>query len=86
MSLLYDTRRLLEQEGAGVEVKNPEAFVERAPFFLNHQEELREGGLRAKAAVLAGRGASRRHAEVIARLMRERVSRFLCLVAAKGLR
>ena len=69
-----DARRLLEQEGAGVEVRNPEAFVERALFFLNHQEELREGGLRAKAAVLAGRGASRRHAEVIARLMGERVS------------
>jgi 3-deoxy-D-manno-octulosonic-acid transferase len=66
-----EARKLLEQERAGVEVKNPEAFAEQALFFLNHPEELREGGRRAKKAVLQIQGASKRHAEVISRLMRD---------------
>jgi 3-deoxy-D-manno-octulosonic-acid transferase len=65
-----DARKLLEQEGAGVEVKNPDAFMEKALFFLNHREDLREGGRRAREAVLRSQGASGRHARVIARLMR----------------
>ena len=64
-----ETKKLLEQEGAGVEVKTAEAFVDKALFFLNHQEELLEGGRRAREAVLRIQGASQRHAEVIARLM-----------------
>ena len=70
MEDFLDARRLLEQEGAGVEVKNPDALVEKALFFLNHRDELREGGRRARKAVLRSRGASERHARVIARLMR----------------
>ena len=64
-----EAKKLLEQEGAGVEVKSAETFVEKALFFLNHQEELLEGGRRAREAVLRIQGASKRHAEVIARLM-----------------
>ncbi len=70
MEDFLDARRLLEQEGTGVEVKNPDAFVEKALFFLNHREELKEGGRRAREAVLRSQGASERHAMVIARLMR----------------
>lgn len=66
-----EAKKLLEQKRAGVEVNSAEAFVEKALFFLNHQGELREGGRRAKEAVLRTQGASRRHAEVIARLMRD---------------
>jgi 3-deoxy-D-manno-octulosonic-acid transferase len=66
-----ETKKLLEQEGAGVEVKTAEAFADKALFFLNHQEELQEGGRRAREAVLRIQGASQRHAEVIARLMRD---------------
>jgi 3-deoxy-D-manno-octulosonic-acid transferase len=66
-----EAKKLLEQERAGVEVKDAEAFAEQALFFLNHQEELREGGRRAREAVLRCQGASERHAEVIARLMRD---------------
>jgi len=66
-----EAKRLLEQERAGVEVKDAEAFAEQALFFLNHQEELREGGRRAREAVLRCQGASERHARVIARLMRD---------------
>jgi len=66
-----EAKKLLEQERAGVEVKDAEAFAEQGLFFLNHQEELREGGGRAREAVLRSQGASERHAEVIARLMRD---------------
>jgi len=65
-----EAKKLLEQEGAGVEVKSAEAFVEKALFFLNHEKELQEGGRRAREAVLRIQGASQRHAEVIARLIR----------------
>jgi 3-deoxy-D-manno-octulosonic-acid transferase len=74
MEDFQDARRILEQERAGVEVKDSEAFAERALFFLNHQEELQEAGRRAKEAVLHSQGASKRHAEVIARLMRDQAT------------
>jgi 3-deoxy-D-manno-octulosonic-acid transferase len=70
MEDFLDARKLLEKEEAGVEVKNPDAFVEKALFFLNHQDELKAGGRRARDAVLRSQGASERHARVIARLMR----------------
>jgi len=66
-----EAKKLLEQERAGIEVKDSDALAEKALFFLNHQEELREGGWRAREAVLHSQGASTRHAEVIARLIRE---------------
>lgn len=66
-----EAKKLLEQERAGVEVKDAEAFAEQALFLLNHPEALREGGRRAREAVLRVQGASERHAEVIARLMRD---------------
>lgn len=66
-----EAKKVLEQERAGVEVKSAETFVEKALFFLNHQEGLREGGRRAREAVLRVQGASARHAEVIARLIRD---------------
>jgi len=64
-------KELLEQERAGVEVKNAEALAEQALYFLHHQEELWEGGRRAREAVLRIQGASERHSQLIARLMRE---------------
>jgi 3-deoxy-D-manno-octulosonic-acid transferase len=69
MEDFIDAKTLLEREGAGVEVEGPEAFVEKALFFLNHGEDLRERGRRAREAVLHSQGASERHARVIARLM-----------------
>jgi 3-deoxy-D-manno-octulosonic-acid transferase len=66
-----EAKKLLEQERAGIEVKDPDALAEKALFFLNHQEELREGGRRAREAVLRVQGASARHAQVIARLIRD---------------
>jgi 3-deoxy-D-manno-octulosonic-acid transferase len=70
MEDFVDAKKLLEQEQAGIEVKNPAVLTEKALFFLNHQQELREGGRRAREAVLRSQGASERHARVIARLIR----------------
>jgi len=65
-----EARKLLERKRAAVEVTTPDTFVEKALFFLNHPEDLREGGRRAREAVLSSQGASERHARAIARLMR----------------
>jgi len=70
-----EARRLLEREGAGVEVKTSDVFVEKALFFLNHPEHLRERGRAAREALLNSQGASERHAKVIARLIREQESK-----------
>jgi 3-deoxy-D-manno-octulosonic-acid transferase len=70
MEDFVDAKKLLEQERAGIEVKDPDVLTEKALFFLHHQEELREGGRRAREAILHSQGASERHARVIARLMR----------------
>jgi 3-deoxy-D-manno-octulosonic-acid transferase len=69
MEDFVDARSLLERERAGIEVQDPDALTEKALFFLNHREDLREGGRRARKAVLGGQGASERHAGVIARLL-----------------
>jgi 3-deoxy-D-manno-octulosonic-acid transferase len=71
MDDFVDARNLLEQERAGIEVKDPGGLAEKALYFLHHQEELRERGRRAREAVLRSQGASERHARVIARLIRE---------------
>jgi 3-deoxy-D-manno-octulosonic-acid transferase len=70
MEDFVDAKKLLEQERAGIEVKDPDVLTEKALFFLNHQEELREGGWRAREAILHSQGASERHARAIARLTR----------------
>jgi len=62
MEDFIDAKKLLEQERAGIEVKDPDVLKEKALFFLNHQEELREGGRRARKAILHSQGASRGHA------------------------
>ena len=64
-----EAKNLLERSGAGVEVEDPDALVEKALFFLNHREDLQERGRRAKEAVVQSQGASERHARVIARLL-----------------
>ncbi|MGE5842272.1 MAG: 3-deoxy-D-manno-octulosonic acid transferase, partial [Deltaproteobacteria bacterium] len=64
-----EAKHLLEEAGAGVEVRSAHEFADKALYFLNHPEALQQGGRRAREAVLRIQGASEKHARVIARLM-----------------
>lgn len=64
-----EARNLLETAGGGICVNDAGEMADRAIHLLKHPDEARRLGLLAEQAVLANRGAARRHARVIARLL-----------------
>jgi 3-deoxy-D-manno-octulosonic-acid transferase len=70
MEDFLDAKALLENEGAGIEVSTADSFAEKAIWLLKHPDLARSRGERGRAAVLRNQGAGRRHAKVIARLLR----------------
>jgi len=71
MEDFLDAKAVLESVGAGVPVSDADTLAEKAVRLLDRPEELRERGERGREAVSKNRGAARRHAEVIDRLLRE---------------
>nr|HID58830.1 3-deoxy-D-manno-octulosonic acid transferase [Desulfobacterales bacterium] len=69
MEDFLDAKQLLEKGGAGIEVRNGDMLAEKALWFLNHPEELKALGCRACNAVSVNKGAAKRHAEAICRLL-----------------
>ncbi len=69
MENFLDAKAILEDADAGVEVENPEDFAVKAIRLLQHPEERRSIGKRAKNAVLKNEGAAERHARVIQGLL-----------------
>jgi len=69
MEDFLDAKVLLEREDAGIQVEDTESFGEKALWFLNHPDELRERGNRAGKAALMNLGAAEKHAGVITRLL-----------------
>ncbi|BBO74121.1 3-deoxy-D-manno-octulosonic acid transferase [Desulfosarcina widdelii] len=69
MEDFQDASALLEASGGGVCVQNGQALAERAGDLLAHADNARRMGRRAKQAVLANRGAARRHAKVVADML-----------------
>ena len=70
MEDFLDAKALLEKQGAGMEVTSTDAFAERVIWLLEHPDWARSYGDRGRAEILESRGAGRRHAEVIARLLK----------------
>jgi 3-deoxy-D-manno-octulosonic-acid transferase len=69
MENFLDAKALLEKAKAGVQVSGPAELAERAIWFLEHPEELKNAGERARKAVLTNQGAAKKHAEVIKKLI-----------------
>ena len=69
MEDFLDAKTLLEEAGAGIVISNPSELAEKALWFLEHPEDLRARGERAREALLGNRGAAERHAKVIAGLL-----------------
>jgi 3-deoxy-D-manno-octulosonic-acid transferase len=68
-----DARAMLEEEGAGIEVSDPQMLAEEAIRLLRHPKALEAQGAKARQAVMKHRHAAERHAKVISRLLSEKV-------------
>ena len=60
-----DAKVLLENAEAGVQVTGPEMLAEKAIWFLDHPDELRIRGKRAREEILKNQGAAQRHAQAV---------------------
>ena len=72
MENFLDAKTMLETVKAGVLVTGSKELAEKAVWFLGHPEELKKYCKRARMAVLENKGAGKKHAQVIMRLLRER--------------
>ncbi len=69
MDNFLDAKAMLEDAGAGIQVSNSKDFARKALWYLHHPDKMKEVGERARQVVRNLRGAARRHAEVICRLL-----------------
>jgi 3-deoxy-D-manno-octulosonic-acid transferase len=69
MDDFLDAKKLLENEGAGFEVKSAADFSEKAVSLLKQEDLMASIGERAKRTVIENQGAAEEHARVIARLL-----------------
>jgi 3-deoxy-D-manno-octulosonic-acid transferase len=63
------SKRILEEAGAGFEVRDAKDLAAKALWFLQHKKALHACGKKAMEAMGRHRGAATRHAEVIIRLL-----------------
>jgi 3-deoxy-D-manno-octulosonic-acid transferase len=69
MEDFLDAKDLLEDVGGGIPVSSSEMLAEKAIWFLEHPDELKTCGLRAREAVMRNHHAADRHARVVQRLV-----------------
>ncbi len=74
MDDFLDAKALLENEGAGIEVANVEAFAEKALWLLSHPDEGSHYGMKAREALMRSKGAAERHASVVLRLLESKTN------------
>lgn len=65
-----EAQALIESAGGGVTVHNAEKMASVAIEWLNHPEKASSVGRSARHAIYSHRGAARKHAEVLARLVK----------------
>ncbi|MFZ5572405.1 MAG: 3-deoxy-D-manno-octulosonic acid transferase [Thermodesulfobacteriota bacterium] len=71
MDDFLDAKELLESAGGGFAVRDGDELAETALDLLAHPEKADEAGRKARAAVMANKGAAQKHADVILGLLRE---------------
>lgn len=69
MEDFLDAKELLERAGAGIQVSGSQMLSEKAIWFLEHPDEMRVRGTRARKAVLGNLGAAQKHAKVVKSLL-----------------
>jgi 3-deoxy-D-manno-octulosonic-acid transferase len=74
MEDFLDAKALLENVGAGVEVKDGKVFAEKAIWLLDHPDTAAHLGMKGREALLRNQGAAEKHAAVITRLLHQGTS------------
>lgn len=69
MDNFLDEKTLLEENGGGIEVLRPELMAKKAVWFLDHPDQLKLAGKRARQVVLLHEKAAKKHAQVIQSLL-----------------
>ncbi|RJQ85685.1 MAG: 3-deoxy-D-manno-octulosonic acid transferase [Desulfobacteraceae bacterium] len=69
MEDFIDAQQLIERAGGGRTVLNADQMAAVAAGWLRHPQKAKQAGLAARRAILSHRGAARKHAEVIVRLL-----------------
>ena len=69
MEDFLDAKRLLEKEGAGIEVRSVGDFSEKALRLLERKDRMASLGDSARRAVLDNLGAAEKHSRVIVKLL-----------------
>jgi 3-deoxy-D-manno-octulosonic-acid transferase len=72
MENFLDVKALLETARAAVEVRDPVMLAKEALWLLDHPEELKARGMRARETAIQNQGAAERHAREIARLLEKK--------------
>ena len=73
MEHFLDSKELLEEAGAGIEIRDADDLVSKSLELLRDQERLHALGKAGRDAALAKRGAARRNAELTRALLEERI-------------
>ncbi|MBW2031748.1 MAG: hypothetical protein JRJ31_22065 [Deltaproteobacteria bacterium] len=71
MEDFLDAKAMLEAVKAGIMVSKPEEFCEKASWLLDHPEINARRGTLAREAIARNQGAARRHAGIVADLLRD---------------
>jgi len=69
MEDFLDAKRLLDNTGGGITVKDGKDLAEKAVYYLTNPLKAERIGRSAREAVMSHKGAARKHAEVIHRLL-----------------
>lgn len=69
MTDFADVKELLEANEAGFPVKDPQELAGRIVYFVDHPQEYRAAGQRAKKAALAQEGSAKRHVQLLKQLI-----------------
>jgi len=71
MEDFLDAKTLLEKTGGGIEIKDGSELAEQVIYCLRHPAEAEKIGQNARKAVMANKGAAKKHALFICRLLDE---------------
>lgn len=69
MADFIDAKELLESDGAGFSINNPQELADRILYFVEHQQEYNIAGQRAKEVALAQQGSAKKHVQLLKKII-----------------
>ena len=69
MEDFLDAKKMLDETGGGIQIADGRDLAVKVLFYLSHPQEAESVGRRAQKAVASHKGAARKHADVIRRVL-----------------